>query len=43
MAMIPQAGNSNTPFFLHPPYQGGCKLPAMRLVVDLRFYKQFSC
>jgi hypothetical protein len=34
MAMVPQEGNSNTPCFLLPPFQGEIKPPAMRVVVD---------
>jgi hypothetical protein len=34
MAMVPQEGNSNTPCFLLPPFQGKIKPPAMRVVVD---------
>jgi hypothetical protein len=32
--MVPQEGNSNTPCFLLPPFQGEIKPPAMRVVVD---------
>jgi hypothetical protein len=34
MAMVSQEGNSNTPCFLLPPFQGEIKPPAMRVVVD---------
>jgi hypothetical protein len=36
MAMVSQEGNSNTPCFLLPPFQGEIKPPAMRVVVDFR-------
>jgi hypothetical protein len=35
MGMVSQEGNSNTPCFLLPPFQGEIRLPAMRVVVDL--------
>jgi len=34
MAMVSQEGNSNTPCFLIPPFQGEIKPPALRVVVD---------
>jgi hypothetical protein len=34
MAMVPQEGNSNTPCFLLPPFQGEIKPPAVRVAFD---------
>ncbi len=34
--MVSQEGNSNTPCFLLPPFQGEIKPPAMRVVVDFK-------